>query len=553
MGLAQPVVVQNPGFWQRLLDGFIRVVWLLNGHYVLNPALRSLWRERTDIRRKILINVAFFWGYAWTAGCLLIMSAWNFNFMLPFVSVFLALAVFGLLYLMFGRNRASLVLAGHILILVVFWLMMINAPIFVLKDLNRFSLLSLNILNPQLSYILWGWVWIALVYIIVLFMPIWMVEIQYGDVYLVRDESNERFHLDSRAGPRVDREVIEALVAGGIPRDVISTFIRFNGPVYMRTSLLEKVNSDTDLITRRMLQTLFEQVADKSRTPPPILWVSALDDERLLWDRKRSVQIRNLLIDQLMTKDGHPVKIELSFDCSFDPEAIRNPEFRLGLVKIHSTNEMAQRIEDVMKAGAISAARLYFIKLPLRAALTQGTVEDFRRDFPALMSGFQSLGIVVNPNSVLCHPVLDPLVQQAETDMLASRARALSETAKLQALIEKVMLHGVPPDLLAGLLFLDQGTSGANKALQMQSAVGVMPLPAPDNQQQARFMYQKFRGDVPGDMIPELPAHPADALPPGDESANKQLPPPQDRSADWSRRGDRYTSNIGNRPKKKGS
>src|SRR5690606_1419683 len=198
--------------------------------------------------------------YAWTAGCLLIMSAWNFNFMLPFVSVFLALAVFGLLYLMFGRNRASLVLAGHILILVVFWLMMINAPIFVLKDLNRFSLLSLNILNPQLSYILWGWVWIALVYIIVLFMPIWMVEIQYGDVYLVRDESNERFHLDSRAGPRVDREVIEALVAGGIPRDVISTFIRFNGPVYMRTSLLEKVNSDTDLVTRRMLQTLFEQV-----------------------------------------------------------------------------------------------------------------------------------------------------------------------------------------------------------------------------------------------------------------------------------------------------
>jgi hypothetical protein len=546
MGPAQPVIVQNSGFWQRLFDGIVRFIWLLNGHYVLSATQRNLWRERTDIRRKILGNIAFFWGYAWTAGCLLLMAAWNFNFLLPFVSVFLAMGLFLLLYLMFGRSRTALTLAGYILIVVIFWLLMINAPVFVLKDLNRFSLLSLNILNPQLSYLLWGWVWIALVYIVVLFMPIWMVEIQYGDVYLVRDESNERFHLDSRAGPRVDREVIETLVAGGIPREVIATFIRFNGPFYMRKTLLEKIDSDTDLTTRRMLQTLFDQVADKSRTPPPILWVSALDDERLLWDRKRSVNVRNLVIDQLMTKDGHPVKIELAFDCSFDPEAIRNPEFRLSLAKIHSTSEMAQRIEDVMKAGAISAARLYFIRLPLRAALTQGTVEDFRRDFPSLMAGFQALGIVVNPASVLCHPVIDPLVQQAETDMLASRARALSETAKLQALIEKVMLHGVPPDLLAGLLFLDQGTSGPNKGLQMQSASDIMPLPEPDNQQQARYIYQKFRGDVPGDIIPELP------LPPASEEPKKQLPPPDD-SVDWSRRGDRFTSNIGNRPKKKDS
>src|SRR5690606_31139523 len=43
----------------------------------------------------------------------------------------------------------------------------------------------------------------------------------------------------------------------------------------------------------------------------------------------------------------------------------------------------------------------------------------------------------------------------AEVSMMASRARALEETARLQALIDKVLADGVPRELLAGLLYLE--------------------------------------------------------------------------------------------------
>lgn len=557
MTMAQPAEIREQTnqfrrFWQWLVER----IWLLTGYYVLVKENRDLWRERPDIRRKILINVAYFWGYGWLFASGAIILWWKLNYLLPFFSLALAALVFLAFYLTYGRTQTALTMAAFVTAVVVFWLLMINMPIFIFSegDLST-SPLTIPFAGRggfYVPYTLWGLGWIVFIYFIMLSMPIWMIKINYGEVYLVEDEGAypEGFRLVSRPNPKVDRVIIDTLVAGGIPRDLIDTFIRFNGPVYMRRTLADKVTSETDLATRRTLQQLFDQAADRARTTPPVLWVSALDNERLLWDRKRSVRVSQV-IDQLVTKDGHPVAISLEFSCSFDPESIRKPEFRLSMASVRSLETMDERISSVMKAGAISAARLYFIGLPLRAALTQGTVEEFRRDFPQQMEGFQGLGIVVNPASVLCHPIIAPEVQMAETEMLAARAKALTQTAKLQALIENVMLHGVPPDLLAGLLFLDQSTSGTNKAFQMNSQTDVIPLPEATNQQQARYIYQKFRGDLPAEYVPELPAGGMGFLPPGTDSEKRNPPADKDDSDDddWSQRGGRFTSNIGS-PKK---
>jgi hypothetical protein len=210
-----------------------------------------------------------------------------------------------------------------------------------------------------------------------------------------------------------------------------------------------------------------------------------------------------------VTKDGHPVEIELCFTYSFDPEAIRKPEFRHSLSRIVSREQMIAVLSEVMEATAISEARLYFIHLPLRAALTQGSVEDFRRDFPQRMAPLQALGLLVQPEQTQCRPLIAPEVQRAEIEMLASRAHALADTARLQTLIEKVMLHGVPAELLGGLLMLDpHAASEPNRVYQLQANADLMALPEASPQQQARFIYQKFRGDMPGDAIPQLPAAP---------------------------------------------
>jgi hypothetical protein len=115
----------------------------------------------------------------------------------------------------------------------------------------------------------------------------------------------------------------------------------------------------------------------------------------------------------------------------------------------------------------------------------------------------------------------------------------------LQALIEKVMLHGVPAELLAGLLYLDQSTSGTTKSYQMISNPDVITLPEANHQQQARYIYQKFQGDIPGEMVPQLPVSPPELLPPGDQSGAT----PKPDEDEWTGLGQRRTSNVGNRKK----
>ncbi len=505
---------QQTGWLNSLARSIVNLFRLITGYYIRSRSSRVLWRERPDIRQKILLNTAILWGEAWTLTAIGVFAFWDYNFLLPFASLFLLVTFCAGFFVLLGRNRAAAVIAGTLAAMLLFWLVMINAPIFFLNDPQSLPpLLALLVDSPLATpaYVLWGWAWILFIYVILLFMPVWMIEIKHGEVYLVQDDSStpEGFRLDSRPGPRVDKEVVEVLVDSGVPRDLIDSFIRFNGPAYMRKVLVDKLKPDTDVVTKRMLRQLFEQAADRSRTiVRPILWVSAMDNERLLWDRKQLVKCQ-LVIDQLVTKDGHPVQVELQFSFSFDPEAIRKPEFRHSLVNIRSMDAMKAVLREVLEAGATSVARLYFIRLPLRAALTQGSVEDFRRDFPQEMTGFQSLGIVIQPETTQCRPLMDPEVQRAEIDMLASRARALADTARLQALIDKVMLQGVPADLLGGLLMLDS-SAGPNRVYQLNSRADLLPLPEANPQQQARYIYHKFRGDLPGEVIPELPPVPSD-------------------------------------------
>ncbi|MBZ0300812.1 MAG: hypothetical protein K8J31_13765, partial [Anaerolineae bacterium] len=316
--VAQPArITPQPNAWQRFWQWLTEKIWLLTGHYVLVKANRRLWRERPDIRRKILINLACFWAYGWVLASGAIILWWRFNYLLPFFSLGLAASIFLFFYLMYGRTQTALTMAAFVTVVLIFWLFMINVPVFMFgeNDVNASPLAALFAGRGgfQLFYLLWGLGWIGFIYVIMLSMPIWMIKINYGEVYLVEDEHAypETFRLVSRPSPKVDREVIGALVSVGVPRDLIETFVRFNGPAYMRVTLADKVGPETDLVTRRMLQSLFDQAADRARTTPPVLWVSALDNERLIWDRKRSVHLNDLLIDQLVTKDGHPVRIAL--------------------------------------------------------------------------------------------------------------------------------------------------------------------------------------------------------------------------------------------------
>ena len=135
--------------------------------------------------------------------------------------------------------------------------------------------------------------------------------------------------------------------------------------------------------------------------------------------------------------------------------------------------------------------------------------------------------------------------------MLASRATAIKETARVQALVEKVMVHGVPPDLLGGLIFLDQSTRAENKAFQMNAMSDPMLMPQAGTEQAATQLYRNFQGGLPGEPAPRLPGGqqaPAIASSADEEIIELPAKPAQPEQPPAS---PRLTSNLGDKKRKK--
>ena len=445
--LPQPVT-----FWTKLSQSVVSILKIITLRYVFN---HENWKESPATRVRILLSFAFLWGYSWILTAILLYNFWRFIFIFPYFCALVVAAVFAGFYLAYGRTRAALNLAFTITALVIFWFVLVNLPIILFDGPIQPLYLSV-----------WGLIWIGIITVASLFLPIWMIGIRPNEIYYYEDRQVEPdgYQLVSRPRPQIDPNTYRALIAcPRITAEELDRFIDFNGPVYMRQGLLQKVD-ESDYVSRRMLQQLFHQIDHPSRPLDTVLWVSAMDRVWLMWDTGDTVWC-SFHVRQLITRDGHPVDMYLQFGFAFDPNAIQRPETRLKLRDIRSRDELKDQLLAKIENAAKGIAQLYFIDLSLRDALTSGSVKNFGGTFVEKMAWTRLDGITVQAGTVQCTPILHKDVLEAEVQMLASRARALSETARVQALIDKIIMQGVPPELLAGLLYLDRGSYGENISL----------------------------------------------------------------------------------------
>ena len=381
------------------------------------------WMLGPDKRRTILSSLCLVWGLAWAVAAVLIQVGYDYHYLLPYFNGIIFTVFFIASYLILGRSRTSFVVTITLSIIYWFWVVLISLPLFFTDprpDLGVAFLVPRSTAAVSIiAYTVWGWFWIAFSWLVMIFMPIWNLQIAHGQVFLVGKG------YVSRPGVQIEPAIITQLVNAGMNRKLIERYIHFDGPRYMHQQLWASVGNSVDATTHAAIHEFIRQVADPARRiVPPVLWFSAVDNVGVFWDKTQSLAFNKSLatsmstsalppdsampvlsqphepqpgdavvIDQLVTRDGHPIEVELKFSCSFDPEANSVPEFRRALNSAFKKGGNIRAILDsVVRARSIGVARTYFVELPLQSALTEGTIQRFRAEFPAFMQPLEIFG-----------------------------------------------------------------------------------------------------------------------------------------------------------------
>jgi hypothetical protein len=472
-------------------------------HAALTDALKT-WKASPNARSIILFYTVRFWYLIWSAWVVLA-AIFRLNFQGALLILSVGGGVIGLLaFASLGQRRAAVA--------------------FFVSDIIWTALIWSFNYNPWvqswIAFWAFGSVLLAPLYLISLMLPIWVLEIKQGEVYITVDKTphSEGFMLKSRPIPRVDADLQAELVNAGVPADYLERFLRFGAPAFMREEVKTKVKPGSEML----LQRLREQLADPDRWEKPYLIVAAMDQVWLLWDKSKTISV-NFDINQVITEGGSPVNIHLQFDFVFDPEVIRSPEFRLSLPKWHSMEALEAVLKKAMEGSARKVLVEFFVHVPLESALTKGSIQKFREVLPGkLVWAKDVLGISVKGDTAQCWPIIHESVQEAETRMIAARAHAQADLARLRVLLDQVILGGVPPKLLAGLMMVDQRFGQMTMTNRTDD---MLNLPEADENQQLRFFLRKY-GFLPHGDTDILPSRPSGSLPPPPQPPPSPAPPP---------------------------
>lgn len=488
----------------------------------LGMSLRESWQERPGRRIAILAGVACYWSLGW----LLAVIAMLFIPGARLLFSPLALALTGLfaagVFVAAGAQMTARRLALAALGLPGVWLLLVSAPLYI-SD-------ALFLLRYPLLYLLAGWLLIGALWVVALLLPLWGTLVRYGEVYLVRQPITthaEGFTLHTRPAPVIPSDLAAALRQAGIPAHMLLNFLHFNGPQQVRRLLNEQIEPGQ----RHLLTTLYRLVDEQTAAAAP-LWMSALNRVRLFWNTLDNIAV-DTTAREVVTSDGHPVDLRLRFVARFDPTIVTDAEFYVALGDCQSRGALRQMLHALLARAAEAVVQQTFIGVTWEAALAEASVEDFRRQFPAQMAWTLNLGISVNPQTVWCSPVFTPRMLDAEEALRASRAEGRTQIARLNALVDRVMKEAVPRELLAAMMFLDQGERlTLNWPVGASAGVGGAPTFA-----------QMMGADAPGrqQAAPPLVQSSARVLSAAGPAEATQPRQAGDSADDWTQSGTDYT------------
>jgi hypothetical protein len=455
-------------------------------------------KNSPDARKKLLSSVGIIWAVFWTEW--LIVAYIRNYFVLPSheLELYVVNLLFGLVATTLGvvaawinggqQIKTSLPFATTFLLLGLLWTAITLATAVVINRWTVTWFVGMVLTAVEVSF--------------AMSRKLWRIDFKRGQYYL--DYRSGKEPLRIIPPPTISADLRKHLLQAEIPENLLDKFLDYGGPSYMRPALREAMKPPSD----PLLDLLFQQVEAPESTTKISEWVSAQDDLISYWNKNEKIEIC-LDLKQVITQIGTPIQIVLRFNCYFNPEKIREPQFRAGLKKL----KPAQDLKLIIRRAAEKTTRERFVELPLDSALTVGSINRFRQELPDKLAWLEHhFGVTVDPYSVMCRPNVATYVEQQEITMIGARAKAYAETAKLRTLLEQVLEAGVPPKLLAGLLMLDQPIGTMFHAHDGN----VIELPEGTADQEWRFSRHKYGFDPEPQFPPPAPPQLSSNIPPID-------------------------------------
>jgi hypothetical protein len=450
--------------------------------------IKSIGNWKTDRGNRLifLTGVFLIWAVIWVGGMGLDRTQMRVGVPLAVGAIVLLWAIIAVIGT--GGQRAALRLFLTVAIPLLLWAGIIALATF------------WDSFDVWWKFLLLGEVMIAGYFVLALFTGSWMIELQAGEIYY-------RQGLRARLGK---------LIAS--PFDDEGT--QAESPESMVAQLLGAAADGGDMSLEE------DDLRETYR------WVRPVDQVWLLWDKKRNPVWVEFVLEDMGTVDG-TFPFYLKFAFWFDPEKINARFMRLSLHKWRSMDRLQEVVQMLMRGMAAKAAREFFAPQQVNYAAHQGCI-DFGNQIRNKLDWTRgAFGVDIKAWSIECRRVVSPEELKAAGVLRASTAQANADLAKLNLLLDKAMMGGVPANLLTSLAFLVLGPRS------LRYAPNFSQVSDPDPNHQFTFYFnnlvqqlggpealKKILQDLPSGQLPTekllqaaqsaAPAAPAEPPPPDD-------------------------------------
>jgi len=293
------------------------------------------------------------------------------------------------------------------------------------------ALLMLASVTPLIA----GWVSIGLVWFVSLTLPVWVVEIEPGEVLYFRPITHRpyKYELVSCPVQRIEA-VLQPNERGNLrPSGAVASIFQF---------------MDSAASTHQVSQ--IELAID-------YLWVRPVDELRLLWKMEKNIMVETQIRD-IVTRDQSAFTLWLKVGATLDPTKIRGRNFLLQIPRIETPAKLEATMKGIIQDNVDKAAREYFIQRSSVEARGEAGVTGFRSQVATLLISLSdNLGLTFVESMINSTPVLSQEQRAAADRAAAAPEYARAELATTDALVERAMGGSAPHQLYLYTRIVEKG------------------------------------------------------------------------------------------------
>ncbi|NDJ59611.1 MAG: hypothetical protein GYB67_00720 [Chloroflexi bacterium] len=238
----------------------------------------------------------------------------------------------------------------------------------------------------------------AIYYAILLNQPIWLINLEAGEVYFRRLGENQGTSY--------------SLITCALNLDKSTPTTLHPGPtVHGHGSTVVTVTMGADYH-----------------------WIKPIDEFRLIWRLDKTIWVNELAVEDIVTRDRSTFDLKITAAFEHDPCKLRADGLLLNLPNFRQPADLEAALRGAVSGALDRVAREFFVTRSVIDARTSGAIVDFKAGLPDLLGGLcQVLGLKLNVALTNITPAVTDQQRHAAGLYAAANDQGESDFARLDA------------------------------------------------------------------------------------------------------------------------